>query len=53
MRDFGSLDSYPQGFDCSNPTEWASVITDYNSYHESEFLIQFNNMRGYLGSLSD
>lgn len=29
------MDSYPQGFDCSNPDVWSPVITDYYSYHES------------------
>ncbi|KAI6030502.1 glycoside hydrolase family 35 protein [Pisolithus orientalis] len=29
------LDSYPQGFDCSNPTVWSPVVTNYYSYHES------------------
>lgn len=27
-------DSYPQGFDCSNPEHWAPVVTNYHSYHE-------------------
>ncbi|KAG1853203.1 hypothetical protein C8R48DRAFT_568059, partial [Suillus tomentosus] len=27
------MDSYPQGFDCSNPDVWSPVITDYYSYH--------------------
>lgn len=29
------LDSYPQGFDCSNPTVWRPVTTNYHTYHES------------------
>ncbi|KAF8881918.1 glycoside hydrolase family 35 protein [Infundibulicybe gibba] len=29
------LDSYPQGFDCSNPTVWRPVDTSYHSYHAS------------------
>ncbi|EIM81437.1 glycoside hydrolase family 35 protein [Stereum hirsutum FP-91666 SS1] len=28
------LDSYPQGFDCSNPETWAGVVTNYHDYHE-------------------
>jgi len=27
------LDSYPQGFDCSNPTIWRPVTTNYHAYH--------------------
>ncbi|KIJ17952.1 glycoside hydrolase family 35 protein [Paxillus involutus ATCC 200175] len=33
--DVYGLDSYPQGFDCSNPTVWSPVVTNYYSYHES------------------
>ncbi|KIM73346.1 glycoside hydrolase family 35 protein [Piloderma croceum F 1598] len=33
--DIYGLDSYPQGFDCSNPTDWAGVITNYNNYHQN------------------
>ncbi|EGN93829.1 glycoside hydrolase family 35 protein [Serpula lacrymans var. lacrymans S7.3] len=33
--DIYGLDSYPQGFDCSNPTVWSPVVTNYYSYHES------------------
>ncbi|KAF9220869.1 glycoside hydrolase family 35 protein [Gyrodon lividus] len=33
--DVYGLDSYPQGFDCSNPTVWKPVVTNYYSYHES------------------
>ncbi|KAH7915479.1 glycoside hydrolase family 35 protein, partial [Hygrophoropsis aurantiaca] len=33
--DLYGLDSYPQGFDCSNPTVWSPVVTNYYSYHES------------------
>ncbi|KAI6139306.1 glycoside hydrolase family 35 protein [Pisolithus tinctorius] len=33
--DIYGLDSYPQGFDCSNPTVWSAVVTNYYSYHES------------------
>ncbi|KAH9915075.1 glycoside hydrolase superfamily [Fomitopsis serialis] len=29
------LDSYPQGFDCSNPYVWSPVVTNYHSYHET------------------
>ncbi|KZT69507.1 glycoside hydrolase family 35 protein [Daedalea quercina L-15889] len=29
------LDSYPQGFDCSNPYVWSPLVTNYHSYHES------------------
>ncbi|EKM56228.1 glycoside hydrolase family 35 protein [Phanerochaete carnosa HHB-10118-sp] len=32
--DIYGLDSYPQGFDCSNPTRWSPVVTNYHSYHE-------------------
>ncbi|OAX38873.1 glycoside hydrolase family 35 protein [Rhizopogon vinicolor AM-OR11-026] len=28
-------DSYPQGFDCSNPDVWQPVVTNYHSFHES------------------
>ncbi|KAG2357219.1 glycoside hydrolase family 35 protein [Suillus spraguei] len=28
------MDSYPQGFDCSNPDVWNPVVTNYYSYHE-------------------
>jgi len=27
------LDSYPQGFDCSNPTVWRGVPTNFHQYH--------------------
>ncbi|KAM5536271.1 hypothetical protein V8D89_010048 [Ganoderma adspersum] len=33
--DIYGLDSYPQGFDCSNPTHWSPVVTNYHSYHAS------------------
>ncbi|PIL34820.1 hypothetical protein GSI_02607 [Ganoderma sinense ZZ0214-1] len=33
--DIYGLDGYPQGFDCSNPTHWSPVVTNYHSYHES------------------
>ncbi|KAJ3972272.1 glycoside hydrolase family 35 protein [Lentinula raphanica] len=33
--DLYGLDSYPQGFDCSNPQNWNPVTTNYHSYHES------------------
>ncbi|KAG6827509.1 hypothetical protein H0H92_011481 [Tricholoma furcatifolium] len=33
--DLYGLDSYPQGFDCSNPTSWNPVTTNYHSYHEN------------------
>ncbi|TFY81153.1 hypothetical protein EWM64_g2859, partial [Hericium alpestre] len=32
--DIYGLDSYPQGFDCSNPTRWAPVPTNWHDYHE-------------------
>ncbi|KAF9240278.1 glycoside hydrolase family 35 protein [Melanogaster broomeanus] len=35
--DVYGLDSYPQRFDCSNPTVWNPVVTTYHSYHESTF----------------
>ncbi|KDQ50498.1 glycoside hydrolase family 35 protein [Jaapia argillacea MUCL 33604] len=31
--DIYGLDSYPQSFDCSNPTVWDSVVTNYYDYH--------------------
>ncbi|KAF8625954.1 hypothetical protein AX17_006679 [Amanita inopinata Kibby_2008] len=31
--DLYGLDSYPQGFDCSNPTVWKPVVTNYHKYH--------------------
>ncbi|KAF9465360.1 glycoside hydrolase family 35 protein [Collybia nuda] len=31
--DLYGLDSYPQGFDCSNPSVWRPVTTNYQSYH--------------------
>ncbi|KAJ3785437.1 glycoside hydrolase family 35 protein [Lentinula aff. detonsa] len=33
--DLYGLDSYPQGFDCSNPETWSPITTNYHSYHES------------------
>ncbi|KAI0092324.1 glycoside hydrolase superfamily [Irpex rosettiformis] len=33
--DIYGLDSYPQGFDCSNPAVWRPVTTNYHDYHES------------------
>lgn len=27
------FDDYPQHFDCSNPTIWAPVVTEYASFH--------------------
>jgi hypothetical protein len=32
--DLYGLDSYPQGFDCSNPEVWSPVTTNYFAYHE-------------------
>ncbi|KAH9919183.1 glycoside hydrolase superfamily [Epithele typhae] len=32
--DIYGLDSYPQGFDCSNPRNWSPVVTNYQAYHE-------------------
>ncbi|KAJ7058088.1 glycoside hydrolase family 35 protein [Mycena amicta] len=32
--DLYGLDAYPVGFDCSNPTNWNPVTTNYHSYHE-------------------
>ncbi|KAL5524694.1 hypothetical protein ACEPAF_9839 [Sanghuangporus sanghuang] len=32
--DIYGLDSYPQGFDCSNPTRWAPIPTNWHDYHE-------------------
>ncbi|KAG6845067.1 hypothetical protein H0H87_001129 [Tephrocybe sp. NHM501043] len=31
--DLYGLDSYPQGFDCSNPSVWRPVTTNYHTYH--------------------
>ena len=31
--DLYGIDSYPQEFDCSNPTVWKPVPTDYHAYH--------------------
>ncbi|KAI5120768.1 hypothetical protein M0805_004731 [Coniferiporia weirii] len=33
--DIYGLDSYPQGFDCSNPQRWAPVPSNYHDYHEN------------------
>ncbi|KAH7885531.1 glycoside hydrolase family 35 protein [Phlebopus sp. FC_14] len=33
--DIYGLDSYPQRFDCSNPSVWNPVVTNYYNYHES------------------
>ncbi|KAJ7612991.1 glycoside hydrolase family 35 protein [Roridomyces roridus] len=33
--DLYGLDSYPQGFDCSHPTVWSGVTTNYQQYHEA------------------
>ncbi|KZS93201.1 glycoside hydrolase family 35 protein [Sistotremastrum niveocremeum HHB9708] len=33
--DIYGLDSYPQGFDCSDPETWSPVTTNYHQYHES------------------
>lgn len=30
----GSLDSYPQRFDCSHPELWNPVVTNYYEYHK-------------------
>ncbi|KAF9016306.1 glycoside hydrolase family 35 protein [Hymenopellis radicata] len=32
--DLYGLDSYPQSFDCSRPTVWKNVTTNYHDYHE-------------------
>ncbi|GJJ09054.1 hypothetical protein Clacol_003276 [Clathrus columnatus] len=32
--DVYGLDSYPQGFDCSDPETWAPVTLNYHQYHE-------------------
>ncbi|KAH8108699.1 glycoside hydrolase family 35 protein [Phellopilus nigrolimitatus] len=32
--DIYGLDSYPQGFDCSNPETWSPVVQNYHDYHE-------------------
>ncbi|TCD66865.1 hypothetical protein EIP91_000819 [Steccherinum ochraceum] len=31
--DIYGLDSYPQGFDCSNPRTWSPVTLNYHQYH--------------------
>lgn len=48
LRSFGrsvytisSLDSYPQGFDCSHPEVWNPVTTNYHSYHEQVKCVLF------------
>ncbi|KAF8525605.1 glycoside hydrolase superfamily [Hysterangium stoloniferum] len=33
--DIYGLDSYPQGFDCSNPETWSPVKLNYHQYHQS------------------
>ncbi|PRP78092.1 hypothetical protein PROFUN_11604 [Planoprotostelium fungivorum] len=33
--DIYGWDSYPLGFDCSQPEKWSGVHTDYAAYHES------------------
>ncbi|EIW59741.1 uncharacterized protein TRAVEDRAFT_37024 [Trametes versicolor FP-101664 SS1] len=33
--DIYGLDAYPQNFDCSNPTHWSPVVTNYHDYHET------------------
>ncbi|KAJ2913369.1 hypothetical protein MD484_g7048, partial [Candolleomyces efflorescens] len=33
--DLWGLDSYPQGFDCSNPLRWSPVATDYHQHHQT------------------
>ena len=35
-----SLDSYPQGFDCSNPETWRPVVENYHDYHIGTLIIQ-------------
>ncbi|CAK5265004.1 unnamed protein product [Mycena citricolor] len=32
--DLYGMDSYPQRFDCSNPTVWRPVVETYRTYHE-------------------
>ncbi|KAM0747012.1 hypothetical protein T439DRAFT_340821 [Meredithblackwellia eburnea MCA 4105] len=32
--DIYGFDSYPQGFDCSNPDTWSAVIDEYAFYHQ-------------------
>ncbi|VDB87385.1 unnamed protein product [Peniophora sp. CBMAI 1063] len=33
--DIYGLDAYPQGFDCSHPTVWNPVTTNWHDYHEN------------------
>lgn len=35
----GSLDSYPQGFDCSHAESWNPVVTNYYEYHKGLILL--------------
>ncbi|EKM56203.1 glycoside hydrolase family 35 protein [Phanerochaete carnosa HHB-10118-sp] len=32
--DIYGVDACPQGFNCSSPTTWGPVVTNYHSYHE-------------------
>ncbi|KAK7017416.1 BetaGal-dom2 domain-containing protein [Favolaschia claudopus] len=32
--DLYGMDSYPQRFDCSHPSAWRPVVTNYHEYHE-------------------
>lgn len=36
---YNSLDSYPQGFDCSHPESWAPIVTNYHDYHEGKYQV--------------
>jgi hypothetical protein len=47
--DHFSLDSYPQGFDCSHPRAWKPVVTNYYEYHEG--LVPFLHMIDCIRSL--
>ncbi|KAI0632367.1 glycoside hydrolase superfamily [Trametes polyzona] len=31
--DIYGMDAYPQAFDCSNPSHWRPVVTNYHEYH--------------------
>ena len=33
--DIYGLDEYPNRFNCSDPTHWQPVMTNYHAYHES------------------
>ena len=50
LADGRSLDSYPQGFDCSHPELWSPVVTNYYEYHEG--LMSFLDLGDVANSVS-